>query len=178
MLAKFKPTWMINSIYNISPNRLKQLGVKAVLSDLDNTIVPWNNKNATPQLINWLNQLKHEHIIFIIISNNKGKRIARVVQDLKLPFIGRALKPLPFGILRALKSFHLDKDNVIMVGDQLLTDIPAANFCHVRSVLVKPLVATDPWNTRINRFFEKKLKKRLLKIYPELHWQEDINGHK
>ena len=42
-----------------------------------------------------------------------------------------------------------------MVGDQLITDIQAGNLAGVESVLVKPLIQTDKWNTRINRFFEK-----------------------
>ncbi len=42
-----------------------------------------------------------------------------------------------------------------MVGDQLITDIQAGNLAGVGSVLVRPLVTTDKWNTRINRFFEK-----------------------
>ena len=42
-----------------------------------------------------------------------------------------------------------------MVGDQLITDIQAGNLAGVKTVLVKPLVETDKWNTRINRFFEK-----------------------
>ena len=49
----------------------------------------------------------------------------------------------------------LKKDQVMMVGDQLITDIQAGNLAGVESVLVKPLVETDKWNTRINRFLEK-----------------------
>ena len=50
---------------------------------------------------------------------------------------------------------HLKKDQVMMVGDQLITDMQAGNLAGVETVLVKPLVETDKWNTRINRFFEK-----------------------
>lgn len=49
----------------------------------------------------------------------------------------------------------LKKDQVMMVGDQLITDMQAGNLAGVETVLVKPLVETDKWNTRINRFFEK-----------------------
>ncbi len=49
----------------------------------------------------------------------------------------------------------LNKDQVMMVGDQLITDIQAGNLAGVETVLVEPLIKTDKWNTRINRFLEK-----------------------
>ena len=39
MLAQLTPTWMINATYDINPKQLKQLGVKVVLTDLDNTLI-------------------------------------------------------------------------------------------------------------------------------------------
>ena len=62
-----------------------------------------------------------------------------------------------------------------MVGDQLMTDMLAANTAGVRSILVKPLINTDKWDTQINRFFEKFVMKDLQKKYPNMKWQEDLN---
>ena len=62
-----------------------------------------------------------------------------------------------------------------MVGDQLMTDMLAANEAGVRSILVQPLLNTDKWDTRINRFFERLVWRQLKKQYPELKWQEDLN---
>ena len=61
-----------------------------------------------------------------------------------------------------------------MVGDQLMTDMWAANNAHVRSILVKPLIETDKWDTRINRFFERFVMQRLRRVYPTMTWQEDL----
>ncbi len=58
-----------------------------------------------------------------------------------------------------------------MIGDQLMTDVVSANSCGVRSILVKPLVRTDAWNTTINRGFEKIVWNMLIKKYPDLHWK-------
>ena len=63
----------------------------------------------------------------------------------------------------------------MMVGDQLMTDMVAANEAGVRSILVKPLLDTDKWDTRINRFFERIVWRELRKKYPQLQWQEDLN---
>ena len=69
----------------------------------------------------------------------------------------------------------LKKSEVVIVGDQLMTDMVAANEAGVRSILVKPLLNTDKWDTRINRFFERIVWRELRKKYPQLQWQEDLN---
>lgn len=175
MISEFKPTWMVNSIYNIDPEQLKSLGIRAVFTDLDNTLIAWNNPDGTLQLQEWMESLKAASIPLIVISNNSHNRVERAVEKLNLPFISRALKPLGFGINRALKKLELQPTEVVMVGDQLLTDMVAANQSGVYSILVKPLIDTDAWNTRINRFMEQFVMRKLLKTYPTLKWQEDLN---
>jgi uncharacterized protein len=171
MLSRFKPTWMIGDIYSISPQFLLDHNINCVLTDLDNTLVPWNSKNGSRALHDWLAENKKFGIKVIVVSNNSHKRIQKAVQDYELPFVPRAMKPLTIGIRQALKQFHLKKRNTVMIGDQLMTDVVAANSCGVRSILVKPLVRDDAWNTTINRYFEKIVWNKLSKKYPDLHWK-------
>ena len=175
MLEIFKPTWMVNTIYSVSPTQLKEQRVRAVFSDLDNTLIAWNNPDGTPELKEWMDALQEAHIPLIVISNNSKERVGKAVNSLDLPFVSRSLKPLSFGIDRARKKLNLAKDEVVMVGDQLLTDVAAANQAGIRSILVRPLLNTDKWDTRINRFFERRVWKSLNKKYPDLKWQEDLN---
>lgn len=175
MLEIFKPTWMVNTIYSVSPAQLKEQRVRAVFSDLDNTLIAWNNQDGTPELKEWMDALQEAHIPLIVISNNSKERVGKAVNSLDLPFVSRSLKPLSFGIDRARKKLNLAKDEVVMVGDQLLTDVAAANKAGIRSILVRPLLNTDKWDTRINRFFERRVWKSLNKKYPDLKWQEDLN---
>lgn len=174
MLEKFKPTWMVKSIYAVSPQELKKHGIRAVFSDLDNTLIAWNNPDGTPELHRWMEDLHAAEIPLIVISNNSKERVAKAVKSLDLPFMARSLKPLSFGINRARQKLGLKKDEVVMVGDQLLTDMVAANEAGVKSILVQPLIDTDKWDTRINRFFERYLWKALRKRYPEMKWQEEL----
>ena len=148
---------------------------RQVFSDLDNTLIAWNNPNGTPELKKWMKALHEANIPLIVISNNSKERVAKAVDSLDLPFVSRSLKPLSFGIDRARKKLGLTKNEVVMVGDQLLTDVAAANQAGIRSILVRPLLNTDKWDTRINRFFERRVWKQLLKKYPDLKWQEDLN---
>jgi uncharacterized protein len=178
MIAKFKPTWMIPAIYNISPEKLQSNGIKAIFSDLDNTLIPWNNPDGTPQLRQWIKQLEASEITLVVISNNKHTRVKRALNNLHLNFIARSCKPLSRGIKKALKEYHLNPNEVIMVGDQLLTDIWAANNAQVKSVLVKPLITSDSWITKPNRMLEILIWKIMMHKYHGLHWQEDINDRK
>ncbi len=171
MLSKFKPTWMVGNIYHVSPQFLLKNNINCVLTDLDNTLVPWNSKEGSEELRTWLHEIKKYGIKVIVVSNNSHHRIQKAVQDYELPFVPRAMKPLTIGIRHALKRFHLNRRNTVMIGDQLLTDIFAANSCHVRSILVKPLVASDGWNTQVNRYFERLIWNRLIAKYPDLHWK-------
>lgn len=175
MLDKFKPTWMVNTIYSVSPSQLKAQGIRAVFSDLDNTLIAWNNPDGTPELRKWMMSLESAGIPLIVISNNSRERVAKATANLDLPFVSRSLKPLSFGIGRARKKLGLRQSEVVMVGDQLMTDMVAANEAGVRSILVKPLLDTDKWDTRINRFFERFVWKKLKQKYPNLKWQEDLN---
>ena len=161
MFNKFKPTWMIESIYDLQPNELKARGIKVVLTDLDNTLVAWNNPLGTPQLREWLAVMKKAGIPVVVVSNNNHKRVQKAVATFELPFISRALKPFGRGINIAKKQFKVADYELVLVGDQLLTDIAAANHTGIRSILVKPIVETDAWNTRINRGIEKVVKRRL-----------------
>lgn len=151
----FRPKYTINTIYNLDPVKLNKMGIKAVFSDLDNTLLAWN-KFETAQEMDRLNQkLAKAGIQLVVISNNNAQRVGKVLDPYHIDFVAKSRKPLPFAITRKREEMKLNKDQVMMVGDQLITDMQAGNLAGVVTVLVKPLVETDKWNTRINRFFEK-----------------------
>ncbi|PWG01028.1 YqeG family HAD IIIA-type phosphatase [Levilactobacillus bambusae] len=178
MIDQFKPTWMVPAIYDITPDQLNKHGIRAILTDLDNTLIAWNNPDGTPELRRWMYQMHDAGITIVVVSNNSAARVSRAVAPLGLPFVSRALKPGTSGIERARRKGHWSKNEVVMVGDQLITDVWAANRDGVRSILVKPILETDRWNTRFNRHFEKKLWRRLKTAHDDLDWQEDINDRK
>ncbi len=175
MTDLFRPTWLLDAIYYLEPAQLKAQHIKAVLTDLDNTLIAWNNPDGTDQLHDWLTKMQAAHIPVMVVSNNSVARVGRVAEPLELPFVARAYKPTTIGLKRALKRLDLSATEVVMVGDQLLTDVVAANRAGIRSILVKPLIETDQWNTRANRFIEKGIKKRMLKQHSELTWRKTID---
>lgn len=101
MLNSFKPTWMVESIYQITPEQLKNAGIKAVLTDLDNTLIAWNNPEATEETIGWIKLMKENDIEVIILSNNTRKRVGKVAGILDLEFVPNALKPFQRGFKKS-----------------------------------------------------------------------------
>ncbi len=151
----FRPRYTIDTIYHLDTDVLQQLNVKAVFSDLDNTLLAWNEFETAKKMDELNQRLAKAGIKLVVISNNNAERIGKVLNPYQIDFVAKSRKPLPFAITKKREQLGLAKDQVMMVGDQLITDIQAGNLAGVESVLVKPLVETDKWNTRINRFLEK-----------------------
>ena len=147
----FRPKYTIDTIYNLDPRKLNEMGIKAVFSDLDNTLLAWNKFETAKEM----DKLNKKLVKLVVISNNNAERVGKVLNPYHIDFVAKARKPLPFAITRKREEMGLNKNQVMMVGDQLITDMQAGNLAGVETVLVKPLVETDKWNTRINRFFEK-----------------------
>lgn len=176
MFLSYKPTWMLDSIYGITPKECKENNIEAILTDLDNTLIAWDNPDGTPELLNWIKTMKNAGIPVIVVSNNKAERVERAVKHLGLDYIARAMKPLKKGFKEAEVKYNFPKDKLIMVGDQLMTDIKGANSAGIRTVLVKPIVQTDAWNTKFNRAMEKKIMTYLKKHHSDMKWRKTLNG--
>lgn len=176
MFEKYKPTWMLKAVYQLTPEKLQEYGIKAVLVDLDNTLIAWNNPDGTPELKKWIDEMNEAGIPVMVVSNNKAERVQRAVQHLNLPYVARALKPFQKGFKEAQSKLNLTPGELLMVGDQLMTDIRGANRAGIRNVLVQPIVETDAWNTRLNRAMERKIMKYLKNKYSDMIWKEQIDG--
>lgn len=170
----FKPNWFLTSIYDLKPADLRKFDIKTILTDLDNTLIAWHEPEASAQLQQWLDLMHTHQIQVIVISNNSKRRVQRAVAGLKIPFIHSAFKPFPRGINQALKRFDLKKEQTVMVGDQLLTDMKAGHLAGLRTILVRPLVETDSWTTKFNRFLERIIMRRYQQK-SSLKWQEHLD---
>ncbi|MDR1521867.1 MAG: YqeG family HAD IIIA-type phosphatase [Streptococcaceae bacterium] len=161
----YKPTWMMESIFQLTPEMLKVQKIKAVLTDLDNTLIAWNNPNGTKEVRMWLKGMQEAKILVVVVSNNKTSRVKRAVEPLGVDFVSWSLKPLNCGMRAAKRKLSLKNKELVMIGDQLMTDVLAANFAGIRSILVKPLVQSDSLITKFNRACERFILKKLSMKY-------------
>jgi HAD superfamily phosphatase (TIGR01668 family) len=172
LLNKFMPSEYVKNVYHITPEYLKENGIKGIITDLDNTLVEWDRPDATPKLAAWLQQMKEAGIQVTIVSNNKELRVKSFADPLGIPFIFQARKPMGKAFRKALKMMDVKKEQVVVIGDQLLTDIFGGNRNGLHTILVVPVASSDGFVTRFNR----KIERRIMKHFKQkglLTWEEE-----
>lgn len=164
MLKHFTPNAYFIGIADIDIEKLKAEKVEVLLLDVDNTITTWNNPDVEPHVLEWFAELNKSGIKGCILSNNSAQRLIGISDMLEIDFFPKAKKPRAIGYEAAIKKMGSTKENTVMVGDQLMTDIFGANNAGIKSILLKPisLAAEFKW-TKVNRFLEKFIIKSVLK---------------
>lgn len=172
MLKRFIPFAHAKSIYEIDPSFYKKLNVKFVLCDLDNTLDSYKQKTPLAKSIELKEKLQAEGIELIIVSNNRGERVRKYSKELKVRHFSSLAKPFAIKLTKVLKRLHINRDEVILIGDQIVTDISCANGAKIKSVLTEKLVKEDQPTTRINRLLDNPLRKRLNKKNLLKDWRQ------
>ena len=159
-MALFKPTAMKKDVLEITPDFLKNLSVKAVLLDIDNTLVSYKSHEPINGAVEWVKTIQNAGFKVIVVSNNFEKRVNPIAAKFGLPFITFAMKPLPFGYLRASKILGVKCRECAIIGDQIFTDVMGANLCSMKSVLLEPIEVETGFSYDIRRGLEKGMRKR------------------
>lgn len=157
MLKKFLPNQHVKNIFQITPELLKEKGIKGIITDLDNTLVEWDRPTATPKLMTWFEEMNKANIQITIVSNNNQERVQAFSDPLSLPFIFRARKPLAKAFKKAVADMGLKREETVVIGDQLLTDVLGGNRSGFHTILVVPVASTDGFWTRFNRLIERRI---------------------
>jgi HAD superfamily phosphatase (TIGR01668 family) len=155
LLDKITPDEYVASVYAIDLDRLWQEGRRLLLTDLDNTLVPWNDGLVPSSLVTWYRQVVDHGFQLCIVSNNRGPRVQQFAEQLGAEAIGAAKKPKPFAFLRAMQMFQATPEQTVMVGDQLFTDVRGAKRCGIYTILVLPVARREWWGTRLTRVVER-----------------------
>ena len=156
MLNQLIPAKKVETIYDIDVDALYQSGVRGIITDLDNTLVGSRDPHATPELMEWLRKVKSLGYKVVIVSNNNRARVSAFAEPLGIPFISRAKKPLNAAFYQAQHLLQLNANAVVVIGDQLMTDIFGANRMGMHSILVRPISPDDESaGTRVNRMLER-----------------------
>lgn len=160
----FYPKSYFRNILDIDIDFLLKNNIKAVLLDIDNTILDYKN-NIPEGLEDWVKNAKNNNIKFCILSNtNKKKKAQKMSKLLDIPYIYFAKKPLKYGFKKAKEILNIEENNTIaVIGDQVLTDVLGSNRCNMYSILVKPLHNKDIFVTKINRLIENKILRKYFK---------------
>ena len=160
---KIYPRLYCENILEVTPEILKENNIKALILDVDNTLLDFDLK-IIDGLEDWGKTMKENEIKCIILSNsNKETKVKMVADLLGIEYIKFAMKPLKRGFKMAQKRLEIPNENIAAIGDQIFTDVIGANRSKMFSILVKPLAEKDLWMTRVKRPIENLVIKNYLK---------------
>lgn len=139
------PTMMVPSVTQLSPEFLLSKGIRLLMLDFDNTIVPYTTDTPTGEMSAWLERMKASQVQICVVSNSKRDRVKKFCAEWDIPCITHAKKPFSKGIWECLRRFDMRPEDCALAGDQIYTDTLGANGCHVRSILVKAIHNHNIW---------------------------------
>lgn len=154
------PKANFNNVREIKIDFLHKNGIKALILDVDNTLIDYE-KNLKEETIEWAEDLKKQGIKLYILSNsNKKEKVRTVAQKLDVEYDYFAKKPLKIGFNKVQEKLKENPENIGVVGDQIFTDIIGGNRCKMFTILVEPIEEKDIWITMLKRPIENVIKNR------------------
>ena len=157
------PKLYCKKVTDIKVEFLKENNIKALLLDVDNTLIDFD-RNLLEGICEWYSNIKQSGIECMILSNsNNLDKIKTVADSIGIPYISFAMKPLKKGFLKAQKKLNIPSENIGVVGDQIFTDVIGANRSKMFPILVEPIAKKDIWITKIKRPIENIVIKQYLK---------------
>ncbi len=151
----------MNSIYEIDFEELNKKGIKALITDLDNTLVAWNEEEIGKRLGFWFEEAKRNNMKICVVSNNSQSRVFNFAHKVGIHAIPRARKPSRKAFRKALNILNLSPSQVAVVGDQIFTDVLGGNRVGLFTILIRPITEREFIGTRFMRKIEKHFLKKM-----------------
>ena len=145
MRLSFLPTVIVDSVTQLTPELLKEYGIRLLMLDFDNTIVPYTTNIPTGEMEAWLKGMLQSDIQLCVVSNSKRDRVKKFCATYGLDCITHAKKPFSKGIRQCLEKYGISADHCALAGDQIYTDTLGANGMGVKSILVKAIDNHNFW---------------------------------
>ena len=149
------PDEFADSIYDITPEFLENWSIKAIVLDIDNTLAPYDTPSPDEKLIEHLRAITNIGVKIALVSNNNASRVNLFNKDLGFFSIPKSGKPYGKGIGKCINYFRENKDNILLVGDQLYTDVLGAHHNGIRAVVVKPIKEKENTFFKLKRLAER-----------------------
>ncbi len=151
------PDLYYSSVTAIDFDALNDRGIRGVLLDLDNTILPRGTGVIPPEAMRFAEELARRGIRVCLVSNNWHRRVAAVAAELGFSLVSKALKPLPFAFRTGMRLMGVTPAETVTIGDQVFTDVLGGNMAGTLTVLVDPLSRTDLPHTLLLRLIEARV---------------------
>ena len=139
------PGVMAGSLTELTPGMLAQRGIRLLMLDFDNTIVPYTTDVPTGEMLSWLREMEESDIRLCVVSNSRKGRVPRFCGEYGLDCITHAKKPFQRGIRQCLERYGVTPSQAALAGDQIYTDTLGANCAGMLSILVNAIDNHNIW---------------------------------
>ncbi len=155
MFNFLKPDFYFHSVFEVPLSFYKDNGVKAILFDIDNTLEPYATLTPSDRTRKLFESLRADGIKIAVVSNNHEARVNEFCRELNVPYSYDSGKPSSKHIKEFIRELDATESEVIMIGDQLFTDIWAANNSGIRGMLVDRINSDESAFIKFKRALER-----------------------
>lgn len=151
------PYRQVESVLDIDLAELRQLGIRGILLDLDNTLLAWDNLVLGDEVQEWVRRATDDGFRLCIVSNAHWMRLETQSVVLGIPYFPAARKPSRKALRKALELLELQPHQATMVGDQIFTDVLGGNRAGLFTILVVPMHLREQWWMKAVRWLETRV---------------------
>ncbi len=161
----FSPDYYFGSAFDITPEFLLSAGIKAVVLDIDNTLVTYGEAEPSKKVTFWVASLAQAGIKAAIASNNNEERVRLFNRNLGIFCVSKSGKPSAKAVKAVCKEFSVSPRDTAVIGDQIFTDVLCANRAGAVAILTKPI----PYKENLFFRFKRALEKPIIKSFEKKH---------
>ena len=158
-----KPDFILSSFAEVTPDFCRNNNIAALVCDIDNTLVTYDDPVPTDAVLEWWHALDRIGVKISFVSNNDADRVYTFAKPLGAPAFPKSGKPSRRGIHLAIEAMGSAPDKTVFLGDQLLTDVMAAKRFGIRAIVVPPIKDKTTLFFRAKRAIERPFMKKYIK---------------
>lgn len=154
MFSVFYPDEYLDSAYEIDYEAFYEKGMRGVIFDIDNTLVP-HDAPADERAVKLFDELHRSGFATMLLSNNKEPRVKSFAEEVRTDYLYKAGKPGRGGYRQAMERMGTTEESTLFVGDQLFTDVWGAKRSGIYAVLVRPIHPKEEIQIVLKRYLER-----------------------
>jgi hypothetical protein len=150
-----RPNKILKNIYEITPEMLKDMGIHALLLDLDSTTMKSKSGEFSQKTLEWFKQFEKDFYVAIVTNNQNKEYLEKVCAAAPCKVYSNAKKPFSNTIKNIVKGLFMESKHVVVVGDRPLTDILAGKIARTKTILVGSIDDNENLLVKSARFVER-----------------------
>ena len=117
-------------------NDFNKRGIKALLLDVDGTLISRRDKILRDDIKSWLINTNRQIKIHLVSNNPSFSRIKHIAEQVNLPFTYRASKPNKSKVLKIIDDLPYKPNQIAIIGDRIFTDILVGNRLNLYTIFI------------------------------------------